>query len=133
MTRESILEQRKAAAEAEIARLSAYIAGGCRDPWEGLDEDVDVIDVDLALVTGNGNDRTVDAAATVRWRYDRHVWGDTEYGRPFPVVEDVTVYAAVDGQWLPMRDVTEMLSKEARQEVLEAAQAMLDKRERDAA
>lgn len=129
MFEESLKEQREVAARSEIERLQRYIADGCREVWEACD--LDAFDVDLSLVTSGGNAEQVDAAATVEWHTDRAVHGDVEVGDEFPVIDVVTVYAAVDGPWLPMRDVTRMLSTEAREEIREQVQHELERVLRD--
>lgn len=118
---------REAAVSAEIQRLREYAEGG---PFLPVDIAYTSIDLDelLAFSTASGNAFDIHAVARVRWYPERELEGDREVGDPYPVIEDMEVWAAVAGPGLPMVNVTDRIGEEIRGEVCGFCEARLQSR-----
>lgn len=118
---------REAAASAEIQRLREYAEGG---PFLPVDIGYAHIDLDelLAFSTASGNAFDIHAVARVSWYPERELEGDLEVGDPYPVIEDMQVWAAVAGPGLPMVNVTDRIGEEIRGEVRGFCEARLQSR-----
>ena len=126
---------REAAVSAEIQRLREYAEGG---PFLPVDIAYTSIDLDdlLGFATYTGNTIDIHAVARVSWYPERDLEGDREVGDPYPVIEDMEVWAAVAGPGLPMVNVTDRIGEEIRGEVRGFCEARLNadmeaKRERE--
>lgn len=109
--------QREAAIAAEIQRLREYAESGVYLPLDIRYEHID-LDDGLSLVTAGGNDSPpLHTVARVMWYPERELEGDLEVGAPYPVIEDLQVWATVDGPDLPMRDITALLGQSALAEI----------------
>ncbi len=123
-------QDREAAVAAEIDRLREYAKSGAYLP---LDIEYEHIDIDgLSFVTAGGNDSPpLHAVARVMWHQERELEGDREIGPAYCVVEDFQVWAAVDGEGLPMRDITALLGPDALAEIQGKCERDIDARLRD--
>lgn len=131
MPTKEIRAQREAAVIAEIQRLREYAESGAYLPLDVRFEHMD-LDDGLSLVTAGGNDSPpLHTAARVAWYPERELEGDLEVGKPYPVIEDLQVWAAVDGPDLPMRDITALIGQSALAEISEICERRLEARLRD--
>lgn len=125
------LQERQSACLAEIQRLCEYAKSGVYLP---LDIEYEHIDIDdgLSFVTAGGNDSPpLQTVARVMWHQERELEGDREIGPAYCVVEDFQVWAAVDGEGLPMRDITALLGPDALAELRGKCERNIDARLRD--
>lgn len=120
--------QREAAVAAEIQRLREYAESAAHLPVDIRFEHM-TLDEGLAFVTHNGNDSPpLQTVARVAWYADRHLVGDREVGDPYPVIEELQVWVAVDGPGLPMRDITWLLGDDTIGEIRGEVEASLEAR-----
>lgn len=126
-----MLADAEAAVAAEIQRLRDYLAAGA--PKVPLDIRFEHVDLDdhMAFVTCDGNDSPVSSVCRVAWHRERELEGDLEVGKPYPVIEELQVWAAVDGPGLPWRDITGLLSEAALAEARAKCEERLEGRLRD--
>lgn len=126
-----VLADAEAAVAAEIQRLRDYLAAGA--PMVPLDIRFEHVDLDdhMAFVTCDGNDSPVSSVCRVAWYPERKLEGDLEVGKPYPVIEELQVWADVDGPGLPWRDITGLLSEAALAEVRAKCEERLAWRLRD--
>lgn len=121
-------QDREAAVAAEIDRLREYAKSGVYLPLDIRYEHID-LDDDLKLVTASGTDSPpLHTVARVMWHQERELEGDREIGPAYCVVEDFQVWAAVDGEGLPMRDITALLGPDALAELRGKCERDIDDR-----
>lgn len=125
------LQDRQSACLAEIQRLVEYAKGGVYLPLDIRYEHIDIED-GLSLVTAGGNDSPpLHTVARVMWHQERELEGDREIGPAYCVVEDFQVWAVVDGEGLPMRDITALLGPDALAELRGKCERDIDARLRE--